>query len=114
MRAELHTEPLTLIGKMDIGRIPPRTQEKTANPSRSVQEIEPDRYYTGLSKVVVNPVTSSIDSDIKPENIKVGVEILGVVGTYEQGYFPSAENSSLVFEDSDRPVSVEESELILQ
>lgn len=37
----------------------------------------------GFSKVIVNPVTSAIDSDIQPENIKKGVEILGVTGIME-------------------------------
>lgn len=57
-------------------------QSKTATPSTSSQTILPDTGYT-LSSVTVNAVTSSIDSDIKAENIKEGVEILGVTGTVE-------------------------------
>ena len=110
----ISTEPIVLIGKMDIGRIPPKTQEKETTPTTSVQEITPDRYYTGLSKVTVNAVTSDIDSNIVAGNIKEGVEILGVTGTYEQGYFTSYEDNALVFDSSDRPLSVNESELILQ
>ena len=35
----------------------------------------------GFKKVVVSPVTRSIDSNIKPENIREGVTVLGVRGT---------------------------------
>ena len=114
LTGKIYTDTLELAGKMNIGRIPPRTQEKEANPTTSVQEITPDQYYTGLSKVTINAVTSDIDSDIVAGNIKEGVEILGVTGTYEQGYFTSYENNTLVFDSSDRPLSVNESELILQ
>ena len=114
LRGKIYTDTLEIAGKMNIGRIPPRTQEKEANPTTSVQEIVPDFGYTGLSKVTVNAVTSDIDEDIIPSNIKSGVDILGVIGTYEQGYFPSYEANTLVFGDSDREISVQESELILQ
>lgn len=114
LRGKLYTDTIELTGEMSIGRIPPRTQEKNATPSTEIVEITPDRYFTGLSKVTVEAVTSDIDSNIVAENIKEGVEILGVTGTYEQGYFTSYENNTLVFDNSDRPVSVQESELILQ
>ena len=64
-------------------------QEKTIIPSTSQQNITADTGYNGLSKVVVNPVTSAIDSDIKASNIKKGVNILGVTGTVEEGITPS-------------------------
>ena len=35
----------------------------------------------GFKKVVVSPVTRNIDSNIKPENIREGVTVLGVKGT---------------------------------
>ena len=54
-------------------------QSKTVTPTTSSQTILPDEGYT-LSSVTVNAVTSSIDSDIKAENIKKGVSILGVSG----------------------------------
>lgn len=114
LRGKLYTDTIELAGRMDVGRIPPRTQEKTVTPSTDVIEVEPDRYYTGLSKVTVEAVTSDIDDNIVAGNIKEGVEILGVTGTYEQGYFPSYENNTLVFGESDRSMSVEESELILE
>ena len=51
-------------------------------PSLVEQNISPSAGYDGISAVKVNPVTSDIDSDIIPENIKAGVEILGVTGSY--------------------------------
>lgn len=113
LRGKIYTTPLELAGKLNVGKIPPKTQTKTVNPTTSVQEVIPDTGYTGLSKVTVTAVTSDIDADIIPSNIKQGVDILGVIGTYEQGYFVEYENNTLVFDDSDRPVSVQESELIL-
>ena len=53
--------------------------EKTVTPTTSQQIVTPT---TGLlKKVTVEGVTSSIDPDIQPENIKQGVDILGVQGT---------------------------------
>ena len=60
----------------------PTLQAKTATPSTSQQVITPDYNYQGLSQVTVSAVTSAIDADIVAGNIKSGVNILGVVGTY--------------------------------
>lgn len=57
-------------------------QEKEVNSSTKKQVITPDASYLGLDSVTINPVDKSIDSNIKPENIKSGVEILGVEGEY--------------------------------
>ena len=57
-------------------------QDKTINPTLSDQEITFDKNYDGLGTVTVKAVTSAIDSAIKAENIKEGVSILGVTGTY--------------------------------
>ena len=53
---------------------------KTVDSSTVSQTIVSDE--DGLSQVTVNPVTAAIDSNIIPENIKLGVSILGVTGTY--------------------------------
>lgn len=55
----------------------PRTQTKTVTPKASSQTIKPDSGYDGLSQVTVNG-----DSDLVAANIKSGVEIFGVTGTY--------------------------------
>lgn len=63
-----------------------RTEQKTATPSLSSQVIRPS---TGLllDKVTINPVTGTLlgnlDSDFKADNIKTGVNMFGVVGTYD-------------------------------
>ena len=56
------------------------------------QQTKEQGYYNSL---VVNPVTSSIDSNILPENIKKDVSILGVTGTYDGN---QVENQVKVFE----------------
>lgn len=59
-------------------------QEKIATPTTSEQVITPDEGYTGLTKVTINPVTNEIDEDIVANNIKKGVNILGVDGNVEE------------------------------
>lgn len=56
-------------------------EEKTVTPSVSQQVITPSQGKYGISQVTVEAVDSSIDSDIQPQNIKSGVNILGVDGT---------------------------------
>ena len=63
--------------------IEPLTQEKSVVPSTQKQEVEPDLGYTGLSKVIVEAVSNEIDENIQPNNIKLGVSILGVEGNVE-------------------------------
>lgn len=60
-------------------------QEKTITPTTQEQIITPDTNYNAITKLTINPVTSSIDSNIVAENIKAGVTILGVTGTYTGG-----------------------------
>lgn len=61
----------------------PLLQEKRTNAYWLTDRvIVPDEGYDGLSKVIVNKATSELDSAMKPENIKVGVSILDVDGTY--------------------------------
>ena len=66
-----------------------KLQQKSVTPTTTAQTITPDSSYDGLSSVSVGAVTSAIDSDIKSENIKKGVSILGVNGTLEEGIIPS-------------------------
>lgn len=67
-------------------RIEPTTQAKTVEPAIEEQLITPDEGVFALSSVTVSPVTSEIDENIKAENIKQGVSILGVDGTGAMGY----------------------------
>ncbi len=57
-------------------------QKKSVTPTRTLQRATPDSGYTGMDEVTVYGVTSSIDSNITEGNIKSGVSILGVTGTY--------------------------------
>ena len=70
----------TLVGGISID---PTLQEKTVTPTTEQQVVTPDAGNDGFSKVTINAVTSSIDSNIVAENIKKDTTILGVTGTYE-------------------------------
>lgn len=54
-------------------------------PSTSAQSLSPSSPYNGYTSVSVNAVDSSIDANIQAGNIKSGVSILGVQGTYTGG-----------------------------
>ena len=56
--------------------------EKIVDASINTQEITPDDGYLGIKKVTVNGVDNTIDKNITADNIKHGVDILGVTGTY--------------------------------
>ena len=60
----------------------PNLQNKTVTPSTSQQIVSADNEYDGLDEVTINAVTSAIDNNIQASNIKNGVSILGVTGTY--------------------------------
>ena len=59
--------------------VDPITQEKTVIPTAEQQIVTPDEEYTGLSKVTVEAIQ---DDNLIPENIKNGVDILGVTGNF--------------------------------
>ena len=54
--------------------------ELTVIPTTEAQEIYPEANKSFV-KVNVEPVTADIDTNIKPTNIREGVQILGVTGT---------------------------------
>lgn len=60
----------------------PNLEATTADPSTSQQTITASTGYDGLSSVTINAVTAGIDANISAGNIKNGVEVLGVTGTY--------------------------------
>ena len=66
-------------------------QIKSAIPSTSQQIITPDSNYNGITSITVAGVTNEIDSNIKAENIRKGITILGIAGTLEEN------KSSVIF-----------------
>lgn len=76
----------TIAGNLNVGvdYIEPRTQEKSVAPTTETQEVVPDEGYTGLSKVTINAIE---DENLTEENIKHGVNILGVEGKYTGSKF---------------------------
>lgn len=69
-------------------------QTKSITPTINLQTITPDENYNGLTSVEVSAVTSDIDENIKAENIKSGVEILGVTGILEEPIDTSDANAT--------------------
>ncbi len=60
----------------------PTLKNKTVTPTTSQQTITAGSSYDGLGTVTVNAVTAAIDENIVAGNIKSGVTILGVTGSY--------------------------------
>lgn len=61
--------------------VKPTNQSKTITATTSSQTINVPSGYSGFGTLTVNPVTSSIDSNISADNIKSGVTILGIEGS---------------------------------
>lgn len=75
-----------------------KEQEKVVEARREDVVVLPDSDMQVLSKVTVKGVTAGIDENIKPENIKLGVNILGIEGNVapdkpdqEKTIYPSEE-----------------------
>lgn len=85
---------LGVTGTLEAGSASPTLQEKTAEPKTSSVDVIPDEGFDGLSKVTVEPVTSSIDENIVPENIKKDISILGVTGTMEEATEPTLQEKT--------------------
>ena len=66
-------------------KVNPTNKTLSITPSTSAQTKTVPSGYSGYGTVSVSKVTSSIDSNIKAANIKSGISILGVTGTYEGG-----------------------------
>lgn len=79
------TEEIGRVGMLPSAAADVKLQSKSVVPSASEQVVLPDEGFDALSSVMVGPVTAAIDSDIKPENIKDGINILGVIGTLTTG-----------------------------
>lgn len=61
----------------------PTLENKTVTPTTAEQTITAGEGYDGLGTVTVNAVTAAIDENIVAGNIKSGVTILGVTGSYD-------------------------------
>ena len=57
-------------------------QQKVVDASLNAIEVTADAGFKALSKVTVNGVTAAVDPNITPGNIKAGVNILGVGGSF--------------------------------
>lgn len=73
----------SITGKLNGSTIvvEPELENLEVTPSIEEQVFKSKKY--GFDKVKVNGITAEIDEDIKPENIKAGINILGVEGGYE-------------------------------
>jgi len=80
--ATLNAEAIANIAAVASVLVPKPSQDKTITPTTSDQSVTAD---TGkvLGTVTVKGVTAAIDDNIVAGNIKDGVTILGVTGTYD-------------------------------
>ena len=80
------TVAVTLPTELYIPPVDPsgvNNMDLTIIPTTYTQSHTPKFPYTGFGEITVSAVTSSIDTNITSQNIKSGVSILGVDGTYE-------------------------------
>lgn len=80
--ATTNADAIANITAVASGAVTPSLQNKTVTPTTSEQTITAGSGYDGLGTVTVNAVTAAIDENIVAENIKSGVTILGVTGSY--------------------------------
>lgn len=71
-------EGVTIYGCEGTAKVLTDLQIKIVTPTGDNMTIEPDPEYAALEKVIIEG-----DNDLIPENIKKGVTIYGVLGTYE-------------------------------
>lgn len=79
---ESNAEAIANIAAVAGGSIAKLTT-KTVTPTTEDQTVTPSSSYNGFSSVTVKAVTAAIDANITAGNIKDGVTILGVTGTYD-------------------------------
>ena len=81
--ATLNAEAIANIAAVASSITPePTLEDVTATPITSQQTITAGSGYDGIGTVTVAAVTAAIDENIVAGNIKDGVTILGVTGTY--------------------------------
>lgn len=81
--ATTNADAIANIAAVASSAVAPALQDRTVTPSTSKQTIKKtSNSYYGLGTVTVSAVTAAIDANIVAGNIKSGVTILGVEGTY--------------------------------
>ena len=63
--------------------VSPAKEDKTYTFADSDQITTDGKAFNGIGKITVEAVNATIDENIKPENIRKGINILGVEGNYE-------------------------------
>lgn len=66
--------------KMGVKKVYPELEDLEVTPIAEEQTFKSSK--GGFGNVIVKGITSNIDTDIKPENIKEGINILGIDGSY--------------------------------
>lgn len=79
-----------------------KSQVKAVYPTTEQQYVYPDEGIKFLEHVIVQPVDRTIDNDIQPKNIKLGVNILGVDGEYTGDFVYQNKTASL---NTEKPVT---------
>lgn len=91
-----------------VGSLQPvKGEEITINPSIDTQTFTPSNGKNAITKATVNPVTSDIDTNIVSNNIKEGITILGVEGTFNGG-ISSLQNKTVTPTDTEQKITADE------
>lgn len=97
-------KPIKLKLETPIIELTPPLENIIITPSKEEQTFKSENYY-GYDEVKVEGVSSKVDNNIKSENIKQGVDILGVTGTMpeinttEVHITPSSEEQTITPEE---------------
>ena len=67
---------------ISVNNYPTNTTKYEISPSTITRDVAVPTGFSGFNMLRVNAVTSAIDGNIQPSNIKSGVTILGVTGSY--------------------------------
>lgn len=90
------------------GSSTPVLQNITIRATQDAQYISADDGYDGLGTVTIEGVDNTIDSDIKAENIKNGINILGITGTYSgSGSTPNYQQKTVTPSASEQVISAD-------
>ena len=88
------------------------TQEKIIDPTVNIQVITPDQGYDAFSSVTINGVTHEIDPNIIANNIREGITILGITGTFKGEDYMIENFHPLALDSNGNLVSIEDYKLL--